>query len=117
MSRKKSTTKATGQKDGNNISRTYLENLRKLRKTNQKIISNQLNIEQFTPEELKLALRKILNRKAAELYEIGPEVWKTREFDDILLRYCNAVYNQNIIDRWTNGSIHPKKDDLVIAKN
>ena len=32
-----------------------------------------------------------------------PEVWKTRQFDDILLRHCNAVYNQNTIDRWTKG--------------
>ena len=26
------------------------------------------------------------------LDEIPPEVWKTRKFDDILLRHCNAVY-------------------------
>ena len=47
------------------------------------------------------------------------EVWKIREFDDILLRYCNAVYNQNTIDRWTKGCIlpFPKKGDLGLAKN
>ena len=39
--------------------------------------------------------RKIKNRKAAGLDEIPPEVWKTRQFDDVLLRHCNAVYNQN----------------------
>ena len=46
-------------------------------------------------------------------------VWKKREFDDILLRYCNTVYNQNTIDRWTKGCIppFPKKGDLRIAKN
>ena len=38
-------------------------------------------------EELDLVLRKIKNRKAEGLDEISPEVWKTREFDDILLRY------------------------------
>ena len=45
--------------------------------------------------------------------------WKTREFDDILPRHCNAVYNQNIIDRWTKGCIptFPKKGDLGLAKN
>ena len=36
-----------------------------------------------------------VNRKAAGLNEIPPEVWKTRQFDDTLLRHCNAVYNQN----------------------
>ena len=65
----------------------------------QKIISNQLEIKlgQFTLEELNLVLRKIENRKAACLDEIPSEVWKARKFEDILLRYCNAVYNQNII--------------------
>ena len=56
---------------------------------------------------------------AAGLDEIPPEVWKTRQFDDILLRHCNAVYNQNPIDRWTKGCIlpFPKKGDLGLAKN
>ena len=46
-------------------------------------------------------------------------MWKTREFDDILLRYCNPVYNQNTIVRWTKGCTLPfsKKVDLGIAKN
>ena len=57
--------------------------------------------------------------QAAELDEIPPEVWKTRQFDDILLLHCNAVYNQNPIDRWTKGCILPflKKGDLGLAKN
>ena len=40
-------------------------------------------------------------------------------FDDILLRHCNAVYNQNPIDRWMKGCIlpFPKKGDLVFAEN
>ena len=73
----------------------------------------------FTQEELDLVLRKIKNRKAAGLDEIPPEVWKTRQFDDILLRHCNAVYNQNPIDRWMKGCIlpFPKKGDLGLAKN
>ena len=32
------------------------------------------------------------------LDEIPPEVWKTWEFDDILLRHCNTAYNQNTTD-------------------
>ena len=73
----------------------------------------------FTQEELDSVLRKIKNRKAAGLEEIPPEVLKTRQFDDILLRHCNAVYNQNPIDRWMKGCIlpFPKKGDLRLAKN
>ena len=35
-----------------------------------------------------------------------------------MLRHCNAVYNQNPIDRWTKGFIlpFPKKGDLGLAK-
>ena len=48
-----------------------------------------------------------------------PDVWKTRKFDDILLRHCNAVYNKNPIDRWIKGCIllFPKTGDLRLAKN
>ena len=72
-----------------------------------RIISKQLDIKlgPFTQEELNSVLRKIKNRKAAGLDKIPPEVWKTRQFDDILLRHCNAVYNQNSIDRWMKGCI------------
>ena len=74
-----------------------------------RIISKQLDIKlgPFTQEELDSVLRKIKNRKAAGLDEIAPEVWKTRQFDDILLRHCNSVYNQNLIDRWMKGCILP----------
>ena len=66
-----------------------------------RMISKQLEIKlgPFTQEGLNSVLRKIKNRKAAGLDEIPPEVWKTRQFDDIPLRHCNAVYNQNPIDR------------------
>ena len=84
-------------------------------------MSKQLDIKlgPFTQEELDSFLRKIKNRKAAGLDEIPPEVWKTRQFDDILLRHCNAVYNQKPIDRWMKGCIlpFPKKGDLRLAKN
>ena len=73
----------------------------------------------FTQEELDSVLKKIKNRKATGLDEIPPEVCKTRQFDDILLRHCNAVYNQNPFDRWMKGFIlpFPKKGDLRLAKN
>ena len=40
-------------------------------------------------------------------------------FDDILHRHCNAVYNQNTIDTWTKGYIlpFPKNGDQEITKN
>ena len=86
-----------------------------------RIISKQLDVKlgPFTKEELDSVLRRIKNRKAAGLDEIPPEVWKTRQFDDILLRQCNAVYSQNRIERWTKGCIlpFPKKGDLGLAKN
>ena len=48
-----------------------------------------------------------------------PEVLKTRKFDDLQLRYYNALYNQKTKERWTKVCIlsYPKKGDLVIAKN
>ena len=86
-----------------------------------RIISKQLDIKlgPFTQEELDSVLRKIKNRKAAGLDEIPPEVWKTRWFNDILLRHCNTIYNQNPIDRWMKGCIlpFPKNGDLGLAKN
>ena len=116
----KLSTKKNEYTSGNNISRIYSETSESYGKSITKSISNQLDIKlgQFTQEELDLVLRKIKNRKAASL-EMPPEVWKTREFDDIQLRYCNTVYDQNTIDRWTNGYIlpFPKKGDLGIAKN
>ena len=85
-----------------------------------RIISKQLDIKlgPFPQEELDSVLRKIKNRKAAGLDEIPPEVWKTRQFDDILLQHCNAVYNQNLIDGWRDAySPSLKRGDLGLAKN
>ena len=82
-----------------------------------RIISKQLDIKlgPFTKEELDAVLRRIKNRKD----EIPPEVWKTRQFDDILLRQCYAVYSQNRIERWMKGCIlpFPKRGDLGLATN
>ena len=48
-------------------------------------------------EEFDVVLTKIKNKKATGLDEIS---WKTRKFDDILIQYSKAVYNQNTKDRW-----------------
>ena len=83
------------------------------------MIKLYIKLGPFTQEEPDSVLRKIKNRKAAGIDEIPPEVWKTRQFVDILLRHCNAVYNKIPIDRWTKGCIlpFPKKGDLGLAKN
>ena len=122
VSRRKSTVKAklkaTSQQDRIHLWKQHFENLLRnpLKVTQEpilRIISKQLDIKlrPFTLEELHSVLRKIKNRKVAGLNEIPPEIWKTRKFDNILLRQCNAVYNQNPIDRWMKGCIlsFPKK--------
>ena len=55
-------------------------------------------------------------RFTADLEEIPPEVWKSR---NILLQLCNAVYKQNTIEKWAKNCIFPfpKKGDLRITKN
>ena len=107
VSRRKSTAKAklktTSQEERIQLWKLYFENLfgnppKVTHEPITRIISKQLDIKlgQFSQEELDSVQRKIKNRKAAGLDEIHPEVWKTREFDAILLRHCNAVYNENI---------------------
>ena len=130
VSRRKSTAKAklkaANQQERIKLWKQHFENLlgNPLKVTHEpitRIISKQLNIKlrPFTQEELDSVLRKIKNRRAAGLNEIPPEVWKIRQFDDILLWHCNGVYNQNQIDRGMKGCIHPfpKKGDLGLAKN
>ena len=130
VSRRKSTAKAklkaASLQEKVKLWKQHFENLlgNPLKVTNEpisRIMSKQLDIKlgPFTKEELDSVLRKIKNRKAAGLDKIPPEVWKTRQFDDILLRQCNAVYNQNRIERWMKGCIFPfpKKGDLKLAKN
>ena len=130
MSRRKSAAKAklkaTSQQERIHLWKQHFENLlgnppKVTHEPITRIIRKQLNIKlgPFTQEELDSVLRKIKNKKAAGLDEIPPEVWKTRQFDDILLRHCNAVYNQNPIDRRTKRCIlpFPKKGDLGLVKN
>ena len=86
-----------------------------------KITNDQLDTKlgHFTQEELDVVLTKVISRKSAGLDKIPPEVWKKRKFDDTRLRYCKAVYNQNTINRWTQGCIfpYPKKGHRWVAEN
>ena len=109
VSRRKSTSKAkfkaTNQQERIKLWKQHFENLlgnppKVTHEPITRIISKQLNIK-LGPfaQELDSVLRKIKNRKAAGLNEIPPEVWKTKQINNILLRYCKSVYNQNPIDR------------------
>ena len=117
VSRRKNTAKAklkaANQQERIKLWKQHFENLlgnppKIMHEPITRIISKQLDIKlgPFTQEELDSVLRKIKNRKAAGLDEIPLEVWKTRQFDDILLRHCNAVYNENPIDRWMDEGMH-----------
>ena len=130
VSRRKNTAKAklkaTNQQERIKPWKQHFENLLRnplkvIHEPITRTISKQVDIKlgPFTQEELDSVLRKIKDRKTAGLDEIAPEVWKIRQFDDILLRHCNAVYNQNPIDRWTKGCklSFTKKGDLGLAKN
>ena len=130
VNRRKSTAKAklkaTNQQERILLWKQHFENLLEnpTKVTHEPItrtISKQLDIKlgPFTQNELDSVLGQIKNRKASGLDEIPPEVWKTRQFDNILLRHCNGVYNQNPIDRWTKGCIlaFPKKGDLGLTNN
>ena len=130
VSKRKSTTKAklkaANQEERIQLWKQHFENLLRpppwklhMNQSRELSVKNYIKLRQFSQEELDSVLRKIKNRKVTGLDEIPPEVWKTRQFDDILLRQCNTVYDQNIIDRWTKGCILPflMKDEHRLAKN
>ena len=78
-----------------------------------------IKIGLFTIQELNNATKSINNDKACGLDEIPAEVWKLTQFQNILLNFCNSVYSQNQIKRWTEGCLlpFPKKEDISQAKN
>ena len=83
-----------------------------------RIISKQLDIKlgPFTQEELDSVLKKIKNRKAGWN---SPGSMEDQTIRWHTARHCNAVYNQNPIDRGMKGCIlpFPKKGDHGLAKN
>ena len=81
------------------------------------LVSNwTLNYDRSLKKNLTRFLEKL---KIGKLQGLRDFPRMTRQFDDILLRHCNAVYNKNPIDRWMKGYIlpFPKKGDLGLAKN
>ena len=104
------------------IPRTKLKVVRKDECRSEKNVSRicfQTLLKSLINRRIYVVLTKFKNREAADLNEIHPEVWKTRTFDDLLFRFCNAVYKTNTIEQWTKGCIlpFPKKSDLVITQN
>ena len=100
VSRRKSTAKAklkaTNQQERIKLWKQHFKNLlgnppKVTHEPIPRIISKQLDIKLGTQEELDSVLRKIKNRKAAGLNKIPPEVWKTRQFDNMQPRQCNTV--------------------------
>ena len=69
--------------------------------------------------ELVIVLKSVKLKKAAELDDIPPEVWKTGLFNAYLLNFCNDVYIQSTIDEWRKGCILPcsKKVDRSKPEN
>ena len=85
------------------------------------LVLEELQIKKgnFTIEELKKVLKSLKGGKACGLDEIPAEVWKLPDFHQLLLQFCNKVYNKNPIERWTEGCLlpFPKKGDLGLTKN
>ena len=85
------------------------------------VVNDKLQIKQgnFTEDELSVVLKDLKTKKAAGPDSIPPEVWKTEAFNDIILKLCNAMYNGESIEKWSEGCIlpFPKKGDLSDPKN
>ena len=66
------------------------------------VFTEELNIKKgpFTMEELLKVVKSIKYGKACGLDEIPVEVWKLKEFHEILLECCNSVYQQEVISSW-----------------
>ena len=78
-----------------------------------------LNKGPFTSDEIDKALRSITNGKAEGLDEIPAEVWELEAFKNIILHFCNNVYNQDPLQRWNEGCLlpFPKKGNLANTEN
>ena len=85
------------------------------------VVSSLLNIKTgiFEMYELNKAKKQVQNGKASALDNIPPEVWKREELSEILLGFCNDVYNQESIESWVEGCLlpFPKKGDLGYTSN
>ena len=85
------------------------------------VVATVLNIKTglFEMRELVKAQKQVRNGKANGLDNIPPEVWKHEEIREILLGFCNDVYQQEAIESWTEGCLlpFPKSGDLGSTTN
>ena len=85
-------------------------------------ISDTLNIctSNFTPSELKSAVKQLKSSKAFGPDNIPALIWKDTIFHDLLLGLCNHTLNTNQSPKvWHQSQIipMPKKGDLSLATN
>ena len=118
--------KADNQKDRLDLWKQHFQNLlgkppNILDNPVKRIIETELDIKKgnFDMKEISSALNKLSNGKACGLDNIPAEVWMTGKFNQELLDLCNAVYNQNPIEKWTKGCLlpFPKKGNLGVTTN
>ena len=67
----------------------------------------------FVEEVFDAILKKIKSKKISDFDEIPSEAWKTRQFDNMLLQLCNAVFKQK--EKWTKDCIHPFLEKSLIT--
>ena len=84
----------------------------------EKVIEHRTEIKAgpFNELELDVVLKKLENKKAAGLDGISPEIWKTGKFNDLLLYYCNKVYNRNANQSWTEGLYCPFQRKVILVR-
>ena len=79
------------------VERTFQESAGELFKVSDKPTPKNrkdMQLDQFTREELNVVLRRMKSRKAASLKEMAPELEKTRKFDDFFdfaITYINKI--------------------------
>ena len=118
--------KATSEEERLKLWKKHFEDLLgstpKIKESNiTPVVSTVLNIKTgpFEMYELNKARKQVKNGKASALDNIPPEVWKIEELGETLLNFCNAVYQQEPIESWTDGCLlpFPKKGDLGFTAN
>ena len=83
-------------------------------------VCSKLDIKfgRFTPELCNVVLTKTKSRKAAYVDKITLEVWETREFDNSLIKFCNALYKKiRFRDGQKSASPHTLRMLLYNANN
>ena len=81
------------------------------------IINLASNKDSALKKNSKYDKQKLKTGELPVLVKYPPEVWKTRKFDDVQLRYCSALYNQKTDGQKNASPPFHKKYNHGIAKN